>query len=77
MFVKIHKTYRDIIAICDSELIGKTFEEGKFQLDVKESFYKGEKVSEEKAVEIMQKIVSVCDVLSSSFRLLRCKYSTL
>lgn len=54
MLLKIHKTYRDIIAICDSELIGKKFEQGKFQLDIKESFFKGEKVSEEKAVEIMK-----------------------
>lgn len=56
MFVKIHSSYRDIVAICDSELIGKVFEEGQFQLDVKESFYKGEKVNEEKALEIIQKM---------------------
>lgn len=66
MLIKIHKTYRDIIAICDSELIGKIFvsqasddlgkssEEGKFQLDVKESFYKGEEISEDKAIEVMK-----------------------
>jgi hypothetical protein len=54
MFLKIHKTYRDIVAICDSELIGKVFEQGKFQIDVKESFYKGEEISEEKVIEIMK-----------------------
>ena len=54
MFIKIHKTYRDIVAICDEELIGKKFEEGKFQLEVKENFYKGEKISEEKALKTMQ-----------------------
>ena len=54
MFVRIIKSYRDIIAICDSELLGKKFEEGKFQLDVKESFFKGEKTDEEKAIEIMR-----------------------
>ena len=54
MFLKIHKTYRDIIAICDSELIGKKFEQGKFQIDVKDSFYKGEEISEERAIEIMK-----------------------
>lgn len=54
MFIKIHKTYRDVVAICDSELIGKNFQEGNFQLDVKENFFRGEEISEEEAVEIMQ-----------------------
>jgi hypothetical protein len=54
MFVKIHKSYRDVIAICDSELLGKKFEEGKFQLDVKESFYKGEKADEKEIIEVIQ-----------------------
>lgn len=54
MFINIIKSYRDIVAICDSELIGKKFEENNLQLDIKETFYKGEKVSEEKAVQIIQ-----------------------
>ena len=53
MFVKIHKSYRNVVAICDSELIGKKFEDEKFQLDVKENFYMGDKVSEKEAIEIM------------------------
>ena len=53
MFVNIIKSYRDVVAICDSDLLGKKFEEDKFQLDIKESFYRGEEVSEEKAIEIM------------------------
>ena len=51
--IKIHKSYRDIVAICDSELLGKYFEEEKFQLNIKENFYKGEEVSEEKATKIL------------------------
>ncbi len=54
MFVKIIKSYRDIVAVCDSGLIGKKFEEGEFQLDVKENFFKGEKASEEEAIKIME-----------------------
>lgn len=54
MYLNIIKTYRDIIAICDAELLGKVFEQGDFQLDVKESFFKGDIVSEEKAIKIMQ-----------------------
>lgn len=55
MFVRIIKTYRNIIAICDADLLGKKFEEGKFQLDVKENFFRGEKTSEEKLNDIIQK----------------------
>ena len=54
MFIKIHKSYRIIVALCDNDLIGKYFEEDKKQLDLKESFYKGDEVSYEKAVEIMK-----------------------
>jgi len=56
MFVKIIKSYRDIVAICDSNLLGKKFEQGEFQLDVKESFFKGNEISEEKLIEIIKKM---------------------
>lgn len=62
MYLKIIKSYRDVVAICDSTLLGKRFEEsfkGTIrQLDVKESFYKGELVSEEKAIEAMKDMAS-------------------
>jgi hypothetical protein len=54
MFVNVIKTYRDVVAICDKNLLGKKFEEGKFQLDIKESFYKGEEASEEEAIKIIK-----------------------
>jgi len=54
MLVRIHNTYRDIVAICDSELIGKLFVEDKFQLDVKESFFKGNEKTRLEVLEIMQ-----------------------
>ncbi|MEK6906435.1 MAG: DUF424 family protein, partial [Nanoarchaeota archaeon] len=44
---------REIVAICDSEIIGKRFEDEKFQLDVKESFFKGEKKNEDEVIEII------------------------
>ena len=53
MFVRVIKSYRDVVAICDSELLGKRFEEGQFQLDVKESFYKGEEMDEEQTSNII------------------------
>jgi hypothetical protein len=53
MFVNIIKSYRDIVAVCDKELIGKKFEEGTLQLDVKENFFKGKESSKEEVYEIM------------------------
>ena len=59
MFINVINSYRDVIAVCDNEILGKRFEEqsGKNvrQLDVKESFYRGEEVPEEKAIHIMKK----------------------
>ena len=51
MLIKIHKSYRDVIAISDKELLGKKFEENNSQLNIKESFYKGEEVTEENLID--------------------------
>ncbi len=56
VIVNVIKSYRDVIAICDSELLGKRFEQEKFQLDIKESFFKGEEKDEEQAIKIMQEM---------------------
>ncbi len=57
MFIKIIKSCRDVVAACDKKLLGKIFEEGNFQLNLKESFYKGEEVDEEKAIKILQDMI--------------------
>ena len=54
MLVNIIKSYREVVAICDSDLIGKTFEEGEKQIFVKESFYQGEEKTPEQTIEIMK-----------------------
>ncbi|MGC9309399.1 MAG: DUF424 family protein [Candidatus Nanoarchaeia archaeon] len=54
MLVKIHKAYRDVIAICDSDLIGKKFEDGKKQIDLTGNFFKGEEKNEEEVKDIMR-----------------------
>lgn len=46
-----------MVAICDSSLLGRKFEEGQFQLDVKESFYKGEETSKDKAIKLLRDMV--------------------
>lgn len=63
MFVNIIKSYRDVVAVCDSDLLGQRFEE-QFpneevtrQLDVKENFYKGKEgreVAEEELIDILK-----------------------
>ena len=44
--IKIYKQGNDmLIGACDEELIGETFEEGKFQIKVTKEFYAGQKIS--------------------------------
>lgn len=56
MYIKITKSYRDVVALCDKELLGKTFEQDKFQLDVKASFYKGQEVDREQAIQRLKEM---------------------
>lgn len=44
MIIKVHKSQDNkiVAAVCDSELKGKKFEEGKHQLDLTSSFFAGE-----------------------------------
>lgn len=53
--IKVHKSYRNVIALCDSNLIGKKFEEGRRQLDVRENFYKEREITKEDAIKILRK----------------------
>lgn len=40
MVLKIYRTDREVlIAVCDRDLLGKTFEDGKLQLDINPGFY--------------------------------------
>jgi hypothetical protein len=52
--LKVHNAYRKVVSVCDAELIGKRFVEGKRLLDVKESFYTGEIMDKEKAIRIIK-----------------------
>lgn len=54
MHLKIHQSYRSVVALVDSDLIGRKFEEDKRQLEIKEGFFKGEEVTREKAIFILQ-----------------------
>ena len=54
MLVKIHSSYRNVVAICDSDLIGKTFEEGVREIKVTENFFKGDEKTEAEVLEIIE-----------------------
>ena len=54
MLVKIHHGTRMVVAICDSDLIGKKFEEGKKQLDMRGGFFEGEEKNAEEVREIVE-----------------------
>lgn len=43
-----------VLAICDSEILGKTLREGKIVFHVKEEFYRGGRVSVEEAVDMIE-----------------------
>lgn len=46
MFVKIHKSKdKEILAVCDEDIIGKKFEQGDLCIEVSESFYKDKRVN--------------------------------
>lgn len=47
-FYKIHKSGGStVLAVCDSELLGKKFEEGKLELHIGREFYGGQKIGNE------------------------------
>ena len=55
MIVKIHPTPNGkMIAICDSDLLGKKFEENEKQLDLSSNFYKGEEKSPEETEQLLK-----------------------
>ena len=54
MYIKIHKSYRNLVALCDADLIGKKFEDEKRQLDCRENFYKDKLVTKEEAIKILK-----------------------
>ncbi len=58
VWVKLHSSIVEgiesqVLAMCDEDLLGKKFEEGELAVDLKlyESFYKGERLSKENALD--------------------------
>tara|TARA_Y100000310_G_C20699549_1_gene828438 strand:- start:861 stop:1199 length:339 start_codon:yes stop_codon:yes gene_type:complete len=51
VLLKVHKSYRIVIAVCDKELYGEKIIDGKKQLDLTGEFFKGEEMTLEEAKE--------------------------
>ena len=56
MQIKIHKAYRTIVTVCDSNLIGKTFEQGIKQIEIRENFFKGDEKNKHEVIEILKQM---------------------
>ncbi len=55
VYVNLKKVGRNVLlAICDSEVLGKTLREGKIVFHVKEEFYNGGRVTVEEAVAMIE-----------------------
>jgi len=51
--IKCHRN--GVVSLCDTNIIGKSFEDKNLRLDITERFYKGEEKSEEEILAILQK----------------------
>lgn len=54
MQIKIHESYRVLVALADTDLIGKKFEEGIKQIEVKPYFFQGEEKNKVEIIEILK-----------------------
>lgn len=44
-----------LVAVCDSDIVGRTFQEGELKIEVKESFYGTKEYGEEEVKEELKK----------------------
>ena len=58
--VKLHRhPSGNVLAVCDSELLGQSFSEGDLRLKVSEGFYGGDTVEEAVLIEHMSRVPSM------------------
>lgn len=48
-----------MLAVCDDDVLGKSFSEGNFSLEVSECFYNGWHVSEDQIIPLLEEIPNV------------------
>jgi len=49
ILIKVHESYRWVVAVCDADVFGRKLVEGKCVLDVSGVFFDGKVVSDEEA----------------------------
>jgi hypothetical protein len=55
MYLKSYSVNKEtLVAVCDSELIGRTFCEGELHLSVNEDFYKGQPANEHEVKKALE-----------------------
>ncbi len=59
----------DILAVCDENLIGKTFKEKDLKIEITERFYKGDLVDDNEAIKIMKEHRNINIVGNDSIKL--------
>ena len=71
MIVKKHKTQdrRLILAVCDTELLGKVFEEDERLLNLGSGFFNGEEMDDNAVVELMKQAYVINIVGENSIKL--------
>ena len=60
----------EVLAVCDEDLIGKTFKEKGLKLEITERFYKGTLIEEKNAVKIIKSARNINVVGKRSISLL-------
>ncbi len=58
MHIKIHEAYRTIVALADSNIIGKKFEEGIKQIEIRPNFFQGEEKPRNEVIKILKRMES-------------------
>ncbi len=60
--MKVYRVKGEIVvAVCDSDIVGKTFREGDLKIEVKESFY-GERDVDESEVRKALRIATIANI---------------
>jgi len=53
--LRVYRKDREIlVAVCDPDILGKTFEEGDLVIEVKENFYGNNRVGKEKVINALR-----------------------
>ncbi|HUV02809.1 MAG TPA: DUF424 family protein [Desulfobacteria bacterium] len=56
MYIKEYNSESGLlVAVCDKDLIGRSFEEGELSLKISERFYKGEEATEGEVITSLQR----------------------